>query len=354
MSKRKLNLENAIIIDGRFFTQKLTGVQRLGFELLEAFKELEDFKAIVALPPDAPDMPPQDGNISYVKVGKLKNNLWEQWTLPRYAKKAGLPLLCTGNYSPILYKHFVILHDVRFKEKRDYKEKKSWLRKISFLVRAYIYKSKAVFTVSEFSADRIMHFYPKLKRRPVVIYSGYEHVLKWKEEEVKDVPDEFYFSVGTANLNKNFAYVLELAKANPDKNFIIAGNPVPKFTENAEKNGVNNFRFLGYITDGQMAWLYKHCRGFILPSTYEGFGLPPLEAVASGCRALYLSDIPVFKEVYGDAARFFDPYDYENTVNLGGGRTMTDGQAQELLEKCSWKKMAETVRLIMLGKNEQI
>lgn len=354
MSKRKLNLENAIIIDGRFFTQKLTGVQRLGFELLKAFGELEDFKAIVALPPDAPDMPPQDGNISYVKVGKLKNNLWEQWTLPRYAKKAGLPLLCTGNFSPVLYKHFVILHDVTFKEKHDYKEKKSWLRKISFLVRAYIYKSKAVFTVSKFSADRIMHFYPKLKRRPVVIYSGYEHVLKWKEEEVKDVPDEFYFSVGTANPNKNFAYVLELAKANPDKNFIVAGKPIPQFTEYAEKNGVNNFRFLGYITDGQMAWLYKHCRGFILPSTYEGFGLPPLEAVASGCRALYLSDIPVFKEVYGDAARFFDPYDYENTVNLGGGRTMTDGQAQELLEKCSWKKMAETVRLIMLGKNEQI
>lgn len=337
-----------IIVDGRFFTQKLTGVQRVGFELLKAFAEIESLKVIVALPPNAAVEQREEGNIRYVKVGKLKENLWEQWSLPRYCKKKRLPLLCTGNIAPILGKHYVIIHDVTFKEKHHYKEKKSWLLKITFLTRAIIYRCKCVFTISEFSADRIFHFYPRMKHRPVAIYLGHEHVYQWKEEPVENVPKDFYFSVGSTNPNKNFQYVLDLARANPDKQFIIAGKPTSQFTEYVEKNQLNNFRFLGYITDGQMAWLYKRCLGFILPSVYEGFGVPPLEAVASGCRALYLSDIPVFREIYGDTAKFFDPLDYEHLVTLNDKATMSENHAQKLLEKCSWKNMAENIVKLML------
>ena len=340
MKKNEFNAD--FIIDGRFFTQKLTGVQRVGFELLNSLAKRKDVRVIVALPPDVADVCSEAENITYIKVGKFKGNLWEQCSLPRYCKKMGLPLLCTGNLAPILGKHYVIIHDVTFKEKHNYQEKKSWLRKIKFLTRCIIYRCRGVFTVSEFSADRIVHFYPRLKARPTVVYNGHEHVLRWKEEPLDGLPIDYYFSVGTTNPNKNFKYILDLAKANPDKQFIIAGKPIQEFTEYANNNGLENFRFLGYVTDGQMAWLYHHCRGFILPSVYEGFGIPPLEAIASGCRALYLSDIPVFREIYGGAAKYFDPLNYDETVSLGG-ETMTEEEAQELLSKYSWDKMTDTI-----------
>lgn len=349
MANRKDSESVGLILNGRFFAQNMTGVQRAGLELLKAFAEMPELKITVALPPEA-EMPELKlKNVNFMQFGKFKGNLWEQISLPKFCKKAGSPLLSTGNLSPVLNKNFVILHDVIFKEKRSFSGKKSWVRKMRALTRAFIYKSKAVFTVSDFSADRIMHFYPKLKSRPIVIYSGYEHVFEWPEETVPNIPEEFYFSIGTVNPNKNFAYVLHLAKHNPDKFFLVAGKPIKEFADLAEKNNLENFCFAGYLTDGQLAFLYRRCKGFILPSLYEGFGLPPLEAVALGCRALYLSDIPVFREIYGDTADYFNPYDFENPVELCADSTMTEEQANTLLSKYGWRKAAAKIANVMLG-----
>ena len=68
------------------------------------------------------------------------------------------------------------------------------------------------------------------------------------------------------------------------------------------RNGIiinfSNLFFTGYVSDDELASLYKYAKGFIFPSLCEGFGLPPLEAIVLGCKSVALSDIPVFREIY--------------------------------------------------------
>lgn len=342
MAKRKQNLENTIIVNGKFLAQKITGVQRACLEILRQLAQISDLKILVPMPRNA-EIPEGDfKNCCFIKVGNFKGNLWEQISLPRFCKKTKSPLICLGSLAPVFYKSHLLLHDVTFCEKSKF-NKKLWSLKYRILIRLIIYKTRTVFTVSEFSKERIEFYYPKLAKPPVVIYDGSEHINRITPKEINGLPDKYFLAVGSVNGNKNFKYILHLAKNNPDKNFVIAGKINTSYMDFIEKNCIKNCLFTGYVEDPQLIFLYKSCTAFILPSFYEGFGLPPLEAIASGCRALYLSDIPVFREVYGGAAKYFDPTDYGNTVALDCAETMTEEQAEKLLEKCSWKKMAETI-----------
>ena len=334
---------NTIFINGKFFSQKITGVQRFGREALREIVA-SGISIKVLLPANA-EVPNdlQGDNVEFIYVGKSKGYFWEQVTLPRFCKKYGYPLLNFANVAPILYKNnYVVIHDVCFKEKLPYIDKK-WAFRNRVFVRGYIYKAKKIFTVSEFSGKSIKSFYPKLKNSPKIVYSGFEHVLRTEEERLEGINGEFYFSSSSVNPNKNFIYVLNLAKNNPDKKFVISGSANDDYTEFIIKNSIKNVTFTGYVSDGNLKWLYAHCTGFILPSFYEGFGLTPLEAIAAGCKKIYLSDIPVFREIYGRIAKFFDPNDYDNTITLNGEITASESDFTALTDKCSWKNVAKRI-----------
>lgn len=332
----------SIIVNGKFLAQRITGVQRACLEILKRLAQREDLDILVPMPPNA-EIPKGDfGNCRFVKIGKFKGNLWEQISLPRFCKKKKLPLICLGSLAPVSYKSNLLLHDVTFREKTDFNDK-LWSLKYRILVRLIIYKSKTVFTVSEFSKDRIEFYYPKLKKPPVVTFNGYEHILNLSPEAVSGLPESFYLAVGSLNGNKNFKYILHLAKNNPDKNFVITGKINATFDEFIQKNKISNVFFTGYVEDSQLIYLYKKCIAFILPSLYEGFGLPPLEAIAAGCKSVFLSDISVFHEIYGKVASFFDPLDYEKTVDLSNPKIIDDGNRAALLEKYSWERSAQAI-----------
>lgn len=340
-----------LIYNGKFLTQKLTGVQRVALEVLRELAAMEDLKITVAMPCDA--TPPEGDfpNCEFVKVGRLKGEIWEQWSLPRYCRKRKLPLLCMGdNVAPKLYRSYVTVHDVVFKEKRKKNYGFLWGIKSRFLLSS-VTKSHKVFTVSEFSKGRLEYFYPKLKKNPpVVLPLGVEHLYRTDPEPVEGITGEFYLTVGSINSNKNTAYILSLARNNPDKNFVITGKKFGNFDAFVQTNHLTNCKITGYITDGQMIWLYQHCKGFVFPSKYEGFGLPPLESVALGCRNLYLSDISVFREIYGDVAVFFDPEDRANTCKLNETH-ITEEKFTRLLERYTWKNTAYTIVRTIFGDN---
>lgn len=115
-----------------------------------------------------------------------------------------------------------------------------------------------------------------------------------------------------------------------------------------EKHGVRDFVVLpGYVPDDDLAVMYQSAEAYVFPSLAEGFGLPPLEAMAAGLPVV-CSDIPVLREVCGSAARYFDPHSAEDLAKVVG-EVVSNAKVQhklrqagfERIKQFSWKKMAE-------------
>ena len=150
-----------------------------------------------------------------------------------------------------------------------------------------------------------------------------------------------------ANLlkNKNFPWVLRAARAKPDAVFAIAGGG--SLAAEAERLGLAdlpNVLYLGYVSDGAAKALMAHCKAFLFPTLYEGFGIPPLEAAACGAPQIIVSDTPCMREVYGPCAAYIDL-----TTNSGNVDAVTPATAPTaaLLEKYSWDKSAERLLQIL-------
>jgi len=132
------------------------------------------------------------------------------------------------------------------------------------------------------------------------------------------VQDNFLLAVGTLEPRKNLAVLIaafnEVARADPDLQLVIAGGngwlTGPLF-EAIEKSPYRRRILLtDYLHDHDLQALYSSCRAFVYPSIYEGFGLPPLEAMACGAPVI-ASRIPTLRETLADAPSFFDPHSVE-------------------------------------------
>ena len=111
-------------------------------------------------------------------------------------------------------------------------------------------------------------------------------------------------------------------------------------------------RFLGYLPDRTLAILYRLATVFVFPSLYEGFGLPPLEAMASGTPVV-TSNVSSLPEVAGDAAVLVDPYDLDAIVDglrrVVGDRTLAEElrrRGQERAREFSWTRSVERTKQV--------
>lgn len=332
-----------IYINGKYLSQKITGVQRYAREVVYQFETnpfFKDYSFVIVCPKDA-ILPDGYSKVQYVKISKT-GYFFEQLSLPKYLKKKKAKyLLNLCNLAPIRFKGATVIHDLNI---IDNKEFYSFTYRfiVKFINKRNIKKYKPIFTVSNFSKERIEEYYKLKKDRVIVTYSGVK-----KREDINEVSTfsfidkKFFLTVGSFNKTKNLKYIIETAKNNPSRLFVITGGMGKVFTEeNLEKPA--NVIFTGYVTDEELDYLYSKCEAFIFPSVYEGFGAPPLEAVASGCRRLILSDIPVFKEIYGDTASYCNPFDVKSIQELlDNSYVLSEEEAENLLQKYSWERVAK-------------
>lgn len=333
-----------LIVNGKFLTQKITGVQRYAREVLRQLNNKTDIEVIVVVPTGTDDFSKEYQNIKFENYGKHQGYYWEQFEFAKYCKKnKNIPVLNMCNISPFKIRNsYVVLHDTTFKDKNNYTSK-LWSLRYRILVRSYINKVNKIFTDSLFTVNLIKKHYKKIKNNPIPTYIGYEQIENIEIEEIKDIPNNFIFSVGSVNPNKNFKYVLYLAKNNPDRNFIVSGKLNSDFDEIIKKEKIKNVKFTGYLSDGQLKYLYSKCDSFILPSFYEGFGIPPIEALAAGCKKIILSDIEVFHELYGDLVNYCNHLDYEKTIDLNNLKEIKEEDVKELLKKYCWKNVTDII-----------
>ncbi len=130
--------------------------------------------------------------------------------------------------------------------------------------------------------------------------------------------------------------------------FVVAGSVDPSVF-GGSRQPLANVRYLGYVSDEQLKGLYRNALCFVFPSRYEGFGIPPLEAMAMGCPVV-ASSIDAVKEVCGDAARYFDPSNAEQLANLlrqvaadGDSRAHWVERGLDRAQLFSWRTAAKRV-----------
>lgn len=214
---------------------------------------------------------------------------------------------------------FTTIHDVVFLDVKNLASPfGTKIRK--FFYQNAINKSSAIFTVSNFSAQRIKSNL-KIKNKPLIV--TYNAVPKWfsdtRNENAKK-NDNLLF-VGNIKKHKGLRVLLQALKILRQKGFenklIIVGNGENfRSADDSIKNQfseISNIEFTGRIDDEQLKNLYCSSKLLIQPSVYEGFGMPPMEALFCKTNVL-LSDIPVFKEIYKDFPVAY--FECENSKDL--------------------------------------
>jgi glycosyltransferase involved in cell wall biosynthesis len=184
----------------------------------------------------------------------------------------------------------------------------AWAPRDCDVKREAILAARACIAISEAAAADLRLFHPQAADRVRVIPLGADHLTR---AEPGPAGPPFALFVGARGSYKNFHTVLDALRhpAWPrDLRLHVVGAPLANHEQKlVEVLGLGDrVRPLGRLTDAQLAAAYAAARCFVFPSLLEGFGLPVLEAQVNGCPCV-LSDLPVFREVAGDAARFFDP-----------------------------------------------
>ena len=201
-----------------------------------------------------------------------------------------------------------------------------------------------IFTVSNFSRSELNKYFGIPKEKIHVTYNGVEHLKAIQPDDriLAKIPKDYVLAVSSQNPTKNFKLVLEAAEQLPDIHFVIAGGSNAKVFNGKEKKALPNVQYVGYVSDQELVSLYRHAMVFVYPSLYEGFGIPPLEALLNGCPAI-VSNQASLPEICGDRV---DYCNLKNTKSLVSKiidialkkKPAIQHLEKQIQERYSWKK----------------
>ncbi len=330
------------LTNGRF-----TGIERYIYETTTAIdKQLSKssclFQLYLCYPFDKKIKLPKLENLTVYPIETSKKP-FRTCVLSRIARENNAwvcfmsPTICT--YS----KSIITIHDARPLESfsMDSLDIKAVQRLIGLSIA--LNKNAKVVTVSEFQKKRISKLYGIKSERFRVIGNGWEHILScgYDDSIFDRMPSinrgEYYLSVGSVAPHKNYEWIYNIAKKYPENKFVIAGN-ISKDSWNYDDSKLqrSNIFFTGYLTDEQCKSLMVGCKALIHPAKYEGFGIPPLEALALE-KKIYLAKSSCLPEIYGDSACYFEPNDYEYSFS---NSVWNSESRKKVLYKNSWEQSA--------------
>jgi len=202
--------------------------------------------------------------------------------------------------------------------------------------------SRVILTISETSKRDIMKYYHVKKGRIVVIPCGWQHMNDITEddgiiERLHLEKGKYVYSLGSRYYHKNTAWIKEAAKNNPSEIFVVSGSDA--FDKKDTDTLPENIIFTGYVSDSEAKALMKNAKVFLQPSLYEGFGLPPMEAMSTGTRCI-VAKTGAMPEIYGDSVWYINPHSYEHEY-IDMIMFEKIGDINKVLDKYSWDKSAE-------------
>jgi glycosyltransferase involved in cell wall biosynthesis len=301
-----------VFINGRFFTQRQTGVQRMALESVRAIDGLLGTEAgrglsVTLLVPGGATVP-DFTNIAVRKGGVFSGGYaWEQLDLPRLASRGVLLNLC--NLGPVIkHRQVVVVHDAT---PRVMPQAFSRAFRLTYRVLVPLLGAIAarLVTISEFSRREITQWYGIPGNRLAICAEGGEHILGQPADRgvlQKNGLEgrRFFLAVGVGSRNKNtelVAAAFERAGLT-DVHLVMTGMRERRVHQGADERTFASeaVHYVGHVSDAELRALYEHALALIYPSRYEGFGLPPLEAMTCGCPVV-ISDQPALLEIAGNS-----------------------------------------------------
>lgn len=322
-------------LDGLPLTELKTGIGHYTFELANALANVapqNDFE--LAYPSTFPpiDLSANQGSTSLptnlkasrVKVGPLGRHWWSIG-LPRYVRNRGIELFHGTNYDVPLRANcatVLTVHDLSLLT-HPHTHEKARVRRARRRLRIMARAATLVITPTESVRREVFSFLRLSQEKVFAVPEAFRACFKPMSHDASEdvrrrlgIEGDFLLTVGTIEPRKNigtlvraFAKVLR-REQRPALQLVVVGNKgwlTSEFFSEVEKSGVaDQMVFTGYLFDDDLRALYSSCLLFIYPSIYEGFGLPPLEAMACGAPVI-VSRIPTLVETTEGAACYFDP-----------------------------------------------
>jgi glycosyltransferase involved in cell wall biosynthesis len=268
--------------------------------------------------------------IKSIFVNGSNNLISNVFAIPKALNKYNLDAVVFQNFTPVTgnFEKITYIHDVIFATHPGYF---SFLEKIYFYPIKFLNKFAAkIVTISKSEKERIIKTNYGSSNKIEVVYNGIEPKFFIKKDNSKNLeikkkynlPENYILYVGRLNSRKNIQNLLKAFAlvAEKDKQImcVLVGKTDWKMF-NLEELIVNlnikdRILKLGYIQNEELPCLYSLAKIFCFPSFAEGFGLPPLEAMAAGTPVV-VSDIPVHKEIYSNAASFANPNKPDDIAN---------------------------------------
>ncbi|MFN2590260.1 MAG: glycosyltransferase family 4 protein [Actinomycetota bacterium] len=241
--------------------------------------------------------------------------------LPLLAAKDRVDVFLAHDNSPPVAPCPVVtlLHDVAFERYPQFfsRYERAWMTRT---IPASLRRSAGVLTVSEFTRDEIVHLYGIPAEKITVASNGVDPVFRDPTARIPIVEPPFFVVVGNLQPRKNLDVLFDALRALLDRHPEVrerlvvvgqkgfAGGALMQSARDLHSAG--RVDFAGYVADPDLVGLLQHATAFAYPSVYEGFGLPPVEAMAAGTPTL-VSDIAVMREVVAEAAIRIDPHSPE-------------------------------------------
>ena len=349
-----------IFVNARFLTEPITGIQRWSREVLSAMDQLIEDGVIdserysfTLLSPTLPTDLPSYRHLKLKVKGLMRSHLWEQLELPFLAKGF---LLNFKNTAPVFKSNMSMqIHDLQtFAHKETHSSLFNFLYKV--IVPRAARKAKIVQCPSRYTALEAEKYLKVPSEKWVITQGGHEHVLRFNSDDSiaqqhSLAKGSYLLAVSSLNPNKNFAAILRAMKiAGVEARLVIAGGTNPLIFRDQDLDVLSDKAlYVGRVSDDQLRHLYENALGFVYPSFYEGWGLPPGEAMLLGCPVIS-SNTSSLPQVCGDAVLYCDPANdnsiAEQITKLCGDpllreKLAVDGLAQS--KKFTWRQVALNV-----------
>ncbi|HEY2410911.1 MAG TPA: glycosyltransferase family 1 protein [Pirellulaceae bacterium] len=304
-------------VNGRYLVQRLTGQQRYAHEIVSRLQNRLD---IIAPP---------------AKSRGMGGHLWEQLALPR---RLGRDLLWSPSTTgPLSVKRQVVtIHDCAFFDQANCFSRAfaAWYQ---FLVPRLARAARRIIAVSEFSKQRIVELCRVPAEKVSVIYSGVGNQFRpHSVDEIAAVrtklalPQRYILCVGSLEPRKNLGRLLQAWQRVQPRlaglSLVLVGAKSHVFRDAGLSESPPGVHLAGYLDDELLPAVYAGAELFVYPSIYEGFGLPVIEAMASGAPVI-TSNVTALPEVAGDAAAFVDPLHVDSIA--AGIETLAQNEQQK-------------------------